>query len=946
MQKAVRLIKPQAAPQAVPGDRELRRRVRLFDKLLGTVLHAQAGGRVYRVVETLRNGFLALHGKEDEKRHARLMRSIGKLDPEMLTHVVRAFSIFFGLVNLAEEVHHHRDRRRLVRAGGSLWRGSFDETLRWLKDQGVTAAELQSLLDRLRYMPVLTAHPTEAKRRTIMQNMRRIFLLGDRLEETRLNDEERSELLGQLEGEIQILWKTEEMRPSRPDVRTEIGNGLYYFRESLFQAIPTTYRFLEKAARRIYGTDMCGETRLLVPSFIRFGSWIGGDRDGNPFVTPETTEQAVRLYAAEALTEYIVRVRKLGRILTYAIGMARPSDAFLNALRTDERLASRLSADHLGQFSFEPYRRKLLIMRHRLEQTLEAIRRGRTVVSPDVREAAYASAQDFLDDLYLIRDSLIGHGDGRIADRELKDLIRLAETFGFHLVHLDVRQEASVHTATVSEILGQWGEDYTVLDEEARCARLAALIATTGPLGFHLARLTPRARETVALFQLMARLSREVSAEAFGAYVISMTHHASHVLEVMLLARLAGLANPEAEGWRCALRVSPLFETIDDLARIEAVLGRLLDEPIYVALLRASGNVQEVMLGYSDSAKDGGVLASSWSLYQAQKHVIALTESRGVGCRLFHGRGGTIGRGGGPTHEAILAQPPGTVHGEIKFTEQGEVLSYKYSNAETAAYELSMGATGLMKASLGLIRPVEPDHPAYVAIAEELARASEESYRALTDHTPGFMDYFYEVTPVNEIALLNIGSRPTHRAKANRSKQSVRAIPWVFGWAQSRHTLPAWYGMGAALSGWRGEDAQRLATLQAMYRDWPFFRSLLSNVQMTLFKADMDIAREYAALCSDATVRDQVFGMVHAEFDRTVREVLATAGAAHLIDENPVLALSLARRNPYLDPLNHIQIAMLHRYRAAPGSEQQPSPWLDPLLRTINAIAAGMRNTG
>ncbi len=946
MQKAVRLLKPQAAPQTVPDDRELRRRVRLYGRLLGTVLHAQAGGRVYRAVETLRKGFLALHGKEDPKRHARLMRTIGKLDPEMLTHVVRAFSIFFSLMNLAEEVHHHRERRRLVRCGGSLWRGSFDETLRWFKDQGVTAAELQALLDRLRYMPVLTAHPTEAKRRTIMQNMRRIFVLGDRLEDTRLNDEERSELLGQLEGEIQILWKTEEMRPSRPDVRTEIRNGLYYFRESLFQAVPTTYRFLEKAARRIYGTDMRGETRLQVPSFIRFGSWIGGDRDGNPFVTPDTTEQAVRLYAAEALAAYIERVRELGRILTYAVGMARPSDAFLNALRADERLATKLSADRPGQFSFEPYRRKLLIMRYRLEQTLEAIQRGRTVVAPEVREAAYASARDFLDDLYLIRDSLIGHGDGRIADRELKDLIRLAETFGFHLVSLDVRQEASVHTATVAEILAQWGEDYGALDEEARLKRLAALISTTGPLGFHLARLTPRARETVALFQLMARLSREVGTEAFGAYVISMTHHASHVLEVMLLARLAGLAAPEADGWRCALRASPLFETIDDLARIEAVLGRLLEEPIYMTLLRASGNVQEVMLGYSDSAKDGGVLASSWSLYQAQKRVIALTEARGVGCRLFHGRGGTIGRGGGPTHEAILAQPPGTVHGEIKFTEQGEVLSYKYSNAETAAYELGMGATGLMKASLGLIRPVARDNPAYVAIAEELARVSENSYRALTDRTPGFMDYFYEATPVNEIALLNIGSRPTHRARADRSKQSVRAIPWVFGWAQSRHTLPAWYGMGAALSAWHNADASRLAQLQAMYRDWPFFRSLLSNVQMTLFKADMDIAREYAALVSDPAVRDRVFGMIHAEFDRTVREVLATAAARHLIEENPVLALSLARRNPYLDPLNHIQIAMLKRYRAAPGSEEAPSPWLDPLLRTINAIAAGMRNTG
>ncbi len=946
MSTPARLIKPQAPAETVPGDRELRRRIKQFGKVLDTVLHAQAGGRVHRAVATLRSGFHALHGRADAARLARLMRTIERLEPDLLTHVVRAFSIFFSLVNIAEEVHHHQERRRQVRSGGPLWRGSFDETLRWFKEQGVSPEELQVLLDRLLYMPVITAHPTEAKRRTIMQNLRRLFVLGDRLENPRLNEEERRELLGQLAGEVQILWKTEEVRPSRPEVRSEIRNGLYYFRESLFQAVPTAYRFLEKAVRRIYGTDMSGETRVRVPSFIRFGSWIGGDRDGNPFVTPETTEQAVRLYAADAIQEYLARMAELGHILTFAVGMARPSDAFLDALRADERLAPQVFAENPRQFSFEPYRRKLALMRYRLAQTLQAIERGRSQVSTETRAAAYASAREFLDELYLMRDSLIGHGDGRIADRELKDLIRLVETFGFHLVHLDVRQEASVHSATVAEILGQWGEDYARLDEAARCTRLAALIGTAEPLGFHLARLTPRARETVAVFQLIARLQREVSAEAFGAYVISMTHHASHVLEVMFLARLAGLATRSADGWHCALRVSPLFETIDDLTRIEAVLGHLLDNPTYAALLRASGNVQEVMLGYSDSAKDGGALASAWNLYEAQKRVIALTEARRVGCRLFHGRGGTIGRGGGPTHDAILAQPPGTVHGEIKFTEQGEVLFYKYSNAETAAYELSMGASGLMKASLGLIRPSAPDRPEYCAILRELAQHAEASYRALTDHTPGFMDYFYEATPVNEIALLNIGSRPTHRARTDRSKQSVRAIPWVFGWAQSRHTLPAWYGLGAALAAWHGADGARRAQLQAMYRDWPFFRSLLSNVQMTLVKADMGIAAEYAALCADAAVRAQVFGMVRTEYERTVQEVLATAGAARLMEETPALALSLARRNPFLDPLNHIQIALLRRYRAAPGSDDHPSPWLDPLLRTINAIAAGMRNTG
>jgi phosphoenolpyruvate carboxylase len=445
----------------------------------------------------------------------------------------------------------------------------------------------------------------------------------------------------------------------------------------------------------------------------------------------------------------------------------------------------------------------------------------------------------------------------------------------------------------------------------------------------------------------MAHLQDEVSPETFGAYVISMTHQASHVLEVMFLAQLAGLAQHDAMGrHHCSIRIAPLFETITDLAHAEGVLSALLDNPVYSALLAASGNVQEVMLGYSDSAKDGGALASAWYLYEAQKKITGLAAARGIGCRLFHGRGGTIGRGGGPTHESILSQPSGTVHGEIKFTEQGEVLYYKYSNAETAAYELSMGMTSLMKASLNLIQPVAPDRAEHVAVMRELARHGEQLFRALTEQTPGFIDYFYEATPVTEIGLLNIGSRPTHRKKVDRSKGSVRAIPWVFGWAQARHTLPAWYGLGGALAAWSGGDPARIAQLRDMYRDWPFFRSFLSNVQMALFKAEMGIAREYSELSEDRATGARVYALVKNEFERTVAQVLATAGLRELMEETRALQISLARRNPYLDPLNHIQIALLKRYRASPGSDDAPSVWLDPLLRSINAIAAGMRNTG
>jgi len=929
---------------SVTSDKDLRQRVKLFGRLLGEVLHDQIGGKVYKAVETLRRGFVALHKEEDPKRRARLMRLINNLEPEMLTHVVRAFSVFFSLANLAEELHQHRVRRRAVRDGGPLWRGSFDEAFRWFNNEGVNAEDMQQLLDHLRFVPVFTAHPTEARRRTLMQSLRRIFVLGEKLNDPRLSKVEVEAVSDLLRGEIQILWKTDEVRPRRPEVRTEIRNGLYYFRESLFQAIPQTYRFIEKAAVRHYGAHPDGRPLLRVPSFLRFGSWIGGDRDGNPFVKPETTEMAVRLQAVEILQEYIRRVSELSRILTYSSRMAQPSETLRTSLRQDERFARDVFMSNPAAFQLEPYRRKLYLMRFRLEQTLAAL--GKNNVRY-LREAIYNGPAGFLEDLNLIRDSLYSHGDGRIADRELKDLIRLTETFGFHLTSLDIRQESTVHTETVADIFTAAGlGDYTALDENARVAKLAELLTRDAP-GFDRARLGERSRETLEVFDLMVRLQEEISAEVFGAYVISMTHHASHVLEVMFLAHLAGLAGRDSMGrYHCAIRISPLFETINDLAHAEVVLTTLLDHPVYSGLLAAGDNVQEVMLGYSDSAKDGGALASAWYLYEAQKKITALAAARGVRCRLFHGRGGTIGRGGGPTHESILSQPPGTVHGEIKFTEQGEVLYYKYSNTETAAYELGMGATSLMKASLNLIRPVEPDREEHLVIMRDLARRGEESFRTLTDQTPGFIDYFYEATPVTEIGMLNIGSRPSHRKKVDRSKSSVRAIPWVFGWAQARHTLPAWYGLGAALAGWIGNDPARAETLRTLYREWPFFRGFLSNVQMALFKANMDIAREYSRLCEVPTARDSVFGLVKTEFDRTVEQVLATSGVKELMEETKALQMSLTRRNPYLDPLNHIQLAMLKRHRAEPGSDETPSPWLDPLLRSINAIAAGMRNTG
>lgn len=947
--KATQIVRPATRPRTAAGresgaDKKLRARVKLLGSLLGNVLQSEAGSRVYVAVETLRKGTIRLHKGDSPRLRQRLDRYIRKLDPETITHVVRAFSIYFSLVNLAEEAHQHALRRAQVRAGKAQWTGSFDQILREFRRQHISRDQLQYVLDRLYYNPVITAHPTESKRHTIMEALRRIFLTSQQLDEPRLSRDERDSIIRLLQTQIQTLWKTDEVRMQRPNVAAEIRHCIHYFEDSLFQAVPLMYREMEQTIDKVYGPTPESGRPLTVPSFIRFGSWVGGDRDGNPNVTPEVTAQAVRMHAIAVLKEYLPRVVALSHELTHSALMCKPSPEFLASLEADECWAEKALGD-ADRFRYEPYRRKLYIVRYRLEQMLDHLRREQEGEESQLPAAAYRSADEFLNELHLIRASLIGHGDRAIADLGLKDLIRLVETFGFFLAKLDIRQESSRHTDAVAELCSANGIDYASMDETARLDILEKLIEGE-PLKIDRASLSAPTRETLEVFDVIARMRSEVSSECFGSYVISMTHNASHVMEVMLLGRLAGLAGRNADGWFCHLLVSPLFETIDDLQRIEPVMSRLLDCRVYTKLLQASGNMQEIMLGYSDSCKDGGILASAWSLYQAQITVARLTGERGIDYRLFHGRGGTIGRGGGPTHEAILSQPPGTVQGRIKFTEQGEMVSYKYSNRETAVYELGVGVTGLIKASRSLVAQTSSADPQHMEIMADLARRGERAYRALVDETPRFIDYFYEVTPVTEIGLLNIGSRPTHRRRSDRTKASIRAIPWVFGWAQARHTIPAWYGIGSALEGWCADNPNRIAQLRMMYKQWPFFRALLSNTQMSLFKADMGIARRYANLCPDKDLADGIYERIRTEHERTVRQILHAANIENLIDENPALRLSLSRRNPYLDPLNHIQIMLLERTRDPDADPDEKAVWLNPLLRSINAIAAGMRNTG
>ena len=923
-------------------DKQLRSRVKLFGNILGKVLLEHAGKDVFSAVEKLRKGHLSLRDQSDSAKRRKLDKLVASLSPETTEHVVRAFSIYFSLINIAEEDFQHKQRRREVGPKGYTWKGSFFNALNDFQQNNIDAEQLQDLLNQTAYIPVFTAHPTESKRRTVMEAIRRIYVISEQLNEANLRAIQKENIIIDLEQHIQILYKTNEVRSEKPNVIDEVKNGLYFYRESLFKAVPRTYRNLEKSIGRTYGKD----SGITVPSFIQFGSWIGGDRDGNPFVKPETTIHALRLQSCEVLLEYLKQLKILTKILTQSSLFCQPTDAFLAQLNIDEKEISELYADKPYQFKQEPYRRKLFFMQHRISCSLANIEARLEGNELDTSSNGYTNEEGLLNDLYLIRDSLISHGDASSASGELQDLIRQVETFGFYLANLDIRQESTIHSQTVAEVLKQIdGSNYDELDENSRLEVLANYI-TGSPASFDKNELSEMSAETISVFEVMTQMRNEISPKAFGTYVISMTHAASHVMEVMFLAWLTGLAGKYNGQWFCHIRVSPLFETVEDLNHIQPVMSQLFDNTTYTELLKSSGNLQEVMLGYSDSCKDGGILASVWNLYQAQQQISELSRSRGVRLRMFHGRGGTVGRGGGPTHDAILSQPAGTVHGEIKFTEQGEVLSYKYSNERTAVYELTMGVTGLLKASQNLISEPQPDNTEYLEIMAELAKEGENQYRQLTDHTEGFLDYFYEATPVYEIGQMNIGSRPSHRKKTDRSKGSVRAIAWVFGWAQSRHTMPAWFGIGTALEKWLKNEDNRLETLQKMYTDWPFFRALLSNSQMALYKGEMQIAKNYASLAENQDTAQNVYKIISDEYARTAENVLNIADISELMEETPHLALSLTRRNPYLDPLNQIQLVLIKKYRDESLSDEVRTQWLHPLLRTISAIAAGMRNTG
>jgi len=923
----------------VISDAQLRSTVKLLGKLLGNIIRTHAGSDVYIAVEKLRRGFIRLHKDHDQGKHDQLIKYIENLKDDTLTNVIRSFSKYFALVNVAEEAYLYIHRMDRLKRGFESWEGSFDQTLREFKDSEIDITKLQKMMDTLHYSPVFTAHPTEAKRRSKLEAMRRIFNTLLDLQLYKGSSIARDEIIDKLQAQILILWRTDEVRLKKPTVIDEVENGLYYFRTSLFKAVPEVYKDLEKAIKRVYHSDA-----IKIPSFIKFGSWIGGDRDGNPFVTPEITREAICMHAETALHEYVRRAQNLSTLLTHSIQLTSPSEEFMVSLDNDQKYLENALKDSTQDFAKEPYRRKLKVIRYRLQQKLKVISNYKRNIQKNINDS-YDSEADLLKDLYLIRDSLTSDHDKILLDYGLNDFIRLVETFGLHLVSLDIREESGKHTDAVSEIFTIINKsDYEKLSEEDRLSTLEQIINSDITREDIYDKLSDASKNVLEVFETMKTLRGKISNQALGNYVISMTHNASHIFEVILLAKIANLVCKKNGKLESNIKITPLFETIEDLTRIEEILERLFSNKLYTNLITECDNkFQEVMLGYSDSCKDGGILSSSWSLYKAQQEVLSISNKYNVNCQLFHGRGGTVGRGGGPTHNAILAQPDNTVNGMIKITEQGEVLSYKYAVPQSASYELELAVGGLMKASRHLVIQEHNDYVSFEENMKIMALEGERKYRELTDDNKDIMDYFYQATPVKELGELNIGSRPSHRKQTERSKYSIRAIPWVFGWSLSRHTLPAWYGLGSALSKLMHEKNRNLDDLKSMYSEWPFFKVLIENIQMALAKADLDIARDYGELVENRESAKNIINDIEEEYKLTVTMLLEILESDELLSENKKLSLSLIRRKPYLDPLNYIQVMLLKKHR---GSAEKDKSKFNMLLRTIHAIAIGMRNTG
>jgi phosphoenolpyruvate carboxylase len=926
--------------------------IRLLGRILGDVIREQEGVAAYELVEQVRKLSVAFRRDADQEADRALKKLLKSLSGDQTVSVIRAFTYFSHLANLAEDRHHIR-RRAVHERAGDTQEGSIEVALSRLRWAGIAPKTISQTLAGSYVAPVLTAHPTEVQRKSILDAERDIAQLLAARDDIQvraqlynsakdaLTPRELAANEAQLRARVAQLWQTRLLRYSKLTVADEIENALSYYEATFLREIPKIYADLE--------TEL---GQYPVHSFLRMGQWIGGDRDGNPNVTAQTLRYALGRQAEVALRHYLTEVHYLGGELSLSARLVQVSAEM-------EALAQR-SPDTSEHRVDEPYRRALTGIYARLAASLKELTGGEAARHAVAPQNAYASADEFLSDMRVIEASLKSHHGEALAQERLHPLIRAVQVFGFHLATVDLRQSSDKHEEVVAELLAKARIEphYAGLQEAAKRALLIKLLCDARPLRVVGAEYSAHTQGELAIFETARVMRERFGHEAIRHYIISHTETVSDLLEVLLLQKEVGLMSGtlDAES-KNHLIVVPLFETIEDLRNAAPIMREFYSLPGVAALVQRSGGEQDIMLGYSDSNKDGGIFTSNWELYRAEIALVELFDelatTHGIQLRMFHGRGGTVGRGGGPSYQAILAQPPGTVRGQIRLTEQGEVIASKYANPEIGRRNLETLVAATLEATL--LQPTKPATKAFLEAAAQLSLASMGSYRALVYETPGFTDYFFNSTPIREIAELNIGSRPASR-KANQKIEDLRAIPWGFSWGQCRLTLPGWYGFGSAVEAYlAGEDApvptagrktsgskDRLALLQKMYRQWPFFRTLLSNMDMVLAKSDLALASRYAELVGDARLRKKVFGEIETEWHRTAKVLTVISGEKQRLAGNAALQRSIRHRFPYIDPLHHLQVELVRRHRAGQGDERVQTG----IHISINGIAAGLRNTG
>ncbi|UPJ93977.1 phosphoenolpyruvate carboxylase [Bradyrhizobium sp. 172] len=908
--------------QAMEADARLRDDIRLLGRILGDTVRDQEGPELFDLVERIRQTSIRFHRDEDRLARHELEQILDSMSTSETVRIVRAFSYFSHLANIAEDQNNIR-QMRANKGGGS---GVLAETLAHARAAGIGADALRNFFKSALVSPVLTAHPTEVRRKSTMDREMEVASLLDRRERVALTAEEAAASDEQLRREVLTLWQTNLLRRTKLTVLDEVANGLSFYDYTFLREVPRLVNALEDRLEE-GGEQAAGE----LASFLRMGSWIGGDRDGNPFVTADVMRGTLRLQSSRVMQFYLNELHVLGSELSIAAHLADVSEE----LRT---LAER-SPDTSPHRSGEPYRLAVSGIYARLTATAEMLQVEITR-RPVGKGAPYDSVGELKADLDVLHRSLISNNAGVIARGRLRLLRRAVDCFGFHLARLDIRQNSAVHERTIAELMdaANPGMSYLALGEDARISLLTNELRSTRSLVSPFVKYSDETMGELNVFHAAAEAHAKFGSDAIPQCIISMCKGMSDMLEVAVLLKEVGLVHPSG---RSAINIVPLFETIEDLQASSTIMDRMLSLHDYRRLVDSRGSVQEVMLGYSDSNKDGGFVTSGWELYKAEIGLVDVFERHGVRLRLFHGRGGSVGRGGGPSYDAIIAQPGGAVNGQIRITEQGEIISSKYSNAEVGRSNLEILAAATLEASLLHPRQSAPRRE-YLTAMDELSSLAFKAYRGLVYETDGFVDYFWASTVINEIATLNIGSRPASRKKT-RAIEDLRAIPWVFSWAQCRLMLPGWYGFGSAVEQWIAEHPDKgMPFLKELYKEWPFFRMLLSNMDMVLAKSSIAIASRYAELVPDEALREKIFGRIRREWHSCIETLLDIMGQDRLLQGNPLLERSVRHRFPYLDPLNHVQVELLKEHRAQNPDEQV----LRGIQLTINGISAGLRNTG